>query len=390
MKDRKIYCLNNISEVGLNSFREGYSLTDKLDEAAAVLVRSAKMHDMEFPPSLRSIARAGAGVNNIPLERCSEAGIVVFNAPGANANSVKEIVIAGMLLASRDLMGGASWVRDHASDPEIVKSVEAAKKAFAGHEIAGKTLGVVGLGAIGWRIANAALDLGMDVVSYDPYMSLSSAWQLSPQVKSTSDLGELVAQSDFITLHVPANEKTNKMISADIVARMKAGATLLNFSRDTIVDEEAVAAALAADKMHKYVTDFANPLTVTLPGAIVLPHLGASTQEAEDNSALMAARELQNYLDTGNITNSVNYPSIDLGVSETGIRVCVLHRNEPNMLSQITGFFGNAGLNIENLANKSRGTYAVTLLDIDKPMPHDTAERLGAISGVLRVRRIED
>lgn len=389
MKDRKVYCLNAISAVGTDNFRAGYSLTDQLDDAAGVMVRSAKMHDMEFPPSLRAIARAGAGVNNIPLERCSEAGIVVFNTPGANANSVKELVLAGMLLASRDLLGGAAWVRENARDPAIAKSAEKAKKAFAGHEIAGKTLGVVGLGAIGWRVANAAIDLGMKVISYDPYMSLSSAWHLSPQVGNTSDLGELAAQSDFLTVHVPAGDKTSKMISVDIIARMKPGATLLNFARDIVVDEEAVAASLQAGKLHKYVTDFANPLTANLSGAIVLPHLGASTEEAEDNCALMAAQQLQNYLDNGNITNSVNFPAIDLGVCETASRVCVLHRNEPNMLSQITGFFGKAGLNIENLANKSRGTYAVTLLDIDETMPHDTAERLGDIAGVLRVRRIE-
>ena len=226
-------------------------------------------------------------------------------------------------------------------------------------------------------------------MSYDPYMSLSSAWHLSPQVGNTSDLGELAAQSDFLTVHVPAGDKTNKMISADIIDRMKPGATLLNFARDIVVDEQAVAASLQEKKLHKYVTDFANPLTANLPGAIVLPHLGASTEEAEDNCALMAAQQLQNYLDNGDITNSVNFPAIDLGVCETASRVCVLHRNEPNMLSQITGFFGKAGLNIENLANKSRGRYAVTLLDIDETMPHDTAERLGDISGVLRVRRIE-
>ena len=389
MKDRKVYCLNAISAIGTDSFHTGYSLTDQLDDAAGVMVRSAKMHDMAFPPSLRAIARAGAGINNIPLERCSEAGIVVFNTPGANANSVKELVLAGMLLASRDLLGGVAWVQDNASDPAIANSVEKAKKAFAGHEIAGKTLGVVGLGAIGWRVANAAIDLGMKVMSYDPYMSLSSAWHLSPQVGNTSDLGELAAQSDFLTVHVPAGDKTNKMISADIIARMKPGATLLNFARDIVVDEQAVAASLQEKKLHKYVTDFANPLTANLPGAIVLPHLGASTEEAEDNCAVMAAQQLQNYLDNGDITNSVNFPAIDLGVCETASRVCVLHRNEPNMLSQITGFFGKAGLNIENLANKSRGRYAVTLLDIDETMPHDTAERLGDIAGVLRVRRIE-
>ena len=390
MKDRKIYCLNNISAVGTDSFREGYELTDNLDEAAGIMVRSAKMHDMDFPASLRAVARAGAGVNNIPLDRCSEAGIVVFNTPGANANSVKELVVAGMLLASRDIIGGAQWVADNASDPDVGKAAEKAKKAFAGHEIAGKTLGVVGLGAIGWRVANAAVALGMKVIGYDPYVSVKSAWHLSPQVTYSTSLEDLVATSDFVTVHVPAGEKTNGMISADVIARMREGAVLLNFARNTLVDEEAVVAALEAGKLSRYVTDFATPAVAAAPHAIVLPHLGASTEEAEDNCALMAAEELQDYLDNGNITNSVNFPAINLGVCETVSRVCVLHRNVPNMLTQITGFFGKAGLNIENLANKSRGDYAVTLLDISETMPRDTAEQLSAIDGVLRVRRITD
>jgi D-3-phosphoglycerate dehydrogenase len=362
---------------------------DSIDNAAGVLVRSAKMHDIAFPPSLRVIARAGAGVNNIPIERCTEAGIVVMNTPGANANSVKELVVAGMLLASRDLIGGASWVRDNAGDPNVDKAAEATKKAFAGHEIAGKTLGVVGLGAIGWRVANAAVALGMKVIGYDPYLSIKSAWHLSPQVQSSSDLGELVSACDFVTVHVPAGDKTNHMISAEVIARMKPNAVLLNFARDLLVDEAAVAAALGEGKLGRYVTDFANPLTAGLEGAIVLPHLGASTEEAEDNCAVMAAEQLQEYLDHGNITNSVNFPDIDMGHLETEARVCILHHNVPNILSQITGFFGSHDLNIENLVNKGRDGYAITLLDISRPMPHDTVEQLKKNSAVLRVRRIE-
>lgn len=389
MKDRKICCLNAISPVGLGILREGYTLVDDIGESAGVLVRSAKMHDMVFPESLRAIARAGAGVNNIPIERCSEEGIVVFNTPGANANSVKELVIAGMLLASRDLMGGAAWVKEHANDPNVGKLAEKAKNAFAGHEIAGKTLGVVGLGAIGWRVANAAVALGMKVVGYDPYLSIKSAWHLSPQVARSTDLDELAATCDFLTVHVPAGDKTQHMISADIIAHMKPSAVLLNFARDVLVDEQAVAQALAEGRLARYVTDFANPLTAAMDHTIVLPHLGASTEEAEDNCALMAAEQLQDYLDNGNIANSVNFPAIDLGPCETASRVCILHRNLPNMISQITGFFGKNDLNIENLANKSRGDYAVTLLDLSRPMLHDTVEQLKKIEGVLRVRRIQ-
>ena len=385
MKDRKIYCLNQISPKGIAEFRDGYAVTGELDEAAGVLVRSANMHDVEFPDGLRAIARAGAGVNNIPIDRCSEAGIVVFNTPGANANSVKELVIAGMLLASRDLIGGNEWVREN-----IKKAAEQAKKAFAGHEIAGKTLGVVGLGAIGVLVANAAASLGMDVCGYDPYLSVESAWKLSPKVRHMESLEELAEVSDFLTVHVPANDATKHMIDAKVIARLKRGAVVLNFARDSIVDEEALGNGIDSGLVRTYVTDFANPVSARLKSAIVLPHLGASTDEAEDNCALMAARQMQDYLDNGNITNSVNFPAIDLGTCETAARVAILHRNLPNTIAKITGFFGESGLNIENLANKSRDAYAVTLLDLDKAMPHDTVERLKEIEGVLRVRRVKE
>ena len=388
MKDRKIYCLNNIAAVGTDRFRSGYTLVDSIDEAAGVLVRSADMKEMTFPAGLRAIARAGAGVNNIPLDRCAEEGIVVFNTPGANANSVKELVLCGMLLASRDITGGIAWVKENADDENIAKTTEKAKKAFAGNELMGKTLGVIGLGAIGVLVANAAVSLGMKVYGFDPYLSVNSAWHLSPMVIHAEKIEEIYAASDFITIHVPATASTKGMIGEDAIAKMKPSAVLLNFARDTLVNEPALAAALESGAVKCYVTDFPTPGSAHMKNAIVIPHLGASTEEAEDNCAVMAVKQLQDYLDNGNIHNSVNYPEISLGFCETEARVGILHRNIPNMLSQITNFFGNQGLNIENLANKSRGDYAYTLLDISHPMPRDTVERLKEIDGVIRVRRI--
>ena len=388
MKDRKIFCLNNISEAGLEKFRSGYEITDTIDEAAGVLVRSADMKNMEFPPELRAIARAGAGVNNIPLDRCSREGIVVFNTPGANANSVKELTIAGLLLAARDIIGGAIWVKDNADDENISKAAEKAKKAFAGNEITNKKLGVIGLGAIGVQVANAAVDLQMDVLGYDPYLSVDAAWSLSRATHITRNLDDIYEQCDYITIHVPCNDSTRGMINAEAIAKMKDGVRFLNFARDALVDEKAMGDALESGKVRAYVTDFANPLSVKMKNAVVLPHLGASTDEAEENCAIMAVKELQDYLDNGNIRNSVNYPSVDAGICQTVARVAILHMNIPNMLSQITAFFGRNGLNIDNLASKSRGDYEYTLLDITAPMPHDTVERLKEIEGVLRVRRL--
>ena len=388
MKDRKIYCLNNIAKVGTDGFRPGYTLIDSMEEAAGVLVRSADMKEMTFPAGLRAIARAGAGVNNIPLDRCAEEGIVVFNTPGANANSVKELVLCGMLLAARDVAGGIRWVRENAGDANIAAATEKAKKAFAGNELQGKTLGVIGLGAIGVLVANAAVSLGMKVYGFDPYLSVNSAWNLSPAVRHAETIEEVLSAGDYITIHVPATPKTKGMIGADAIARMRRGAVLLNFARDTLADETAVAEALESGALKRYVTDFPTPASARMKNAIVIPHLGASTEEAEANCAVMAVKELQDYLDNGNIHHSVNYPEISLGVCETEARVGILHRNVPNMLSQITNFFGNQGLNIENLANKSRGDYAYTLLDISHPMPRDTVERLKEINGVIRVRRI--
>ncbi|MBR3494022.1 MAG: phosphoglycerate dehydrogenase [Clostridia bacterium] len=390
MKDRKIYCLNNIARVGTDRFRPGYELVDAIDEAAGVLVRSADMKEMAFPAGLRAIARAGAGVNNIPLDRCAEEGIVVFNTPGANANSVKELVFVGLLLAARDIAGGIAWVRENKDDPAIAKTTEKAKKAFAGHELQGKTLGVIGLGAIGVLVANAAVGLGMKVLGFDPYLSVNAAWKLSPAVRHAEKVDEIYTESDFVTIHVPATPATKGMVSAEAIAKMKDGAVLLNFARDALVDEAAVAEALASGKLARYVSDFPNPVSAAMDKAIVIPHLGASTEEAEDNCAVMAVDELQDYLDNGNILHSVNYPDVNAGVCETAARVAILHRNIPNMLSQITAFFGSQGLNIENMANKSRGEYAYTLLDLSEPMPRDTVEHLKAIEGVLRVRRVTE
>ena len=390
MKNRKIFCLNNIAKVGTDRFRPGYELVDAIDEAAGVLVRSADMKETVFPDGLRAIARAGAGVNNIPLDRCAEAGIVVFNTPGANANSVKELVLCGLLLAARDVAGGIAWAKENKADPAIAKTTEKAKKAFAGRELQGKTLGVIGLGAIGMLVANAAVSLGMKVYGFDPYMSVNAAWKLSPAVRHAEKVEELYAVSDYVTIHVPATASTKGMVNADAIAKMKDGAVLLNFARDALCDEQAVAAALESGKLRRYVTDFPNPVSAAMDKAIVIPHLGASTEEAEDNCAVMAADELQDYLDNGNILHSVNYPDLNAGVCETAARVAILHRNIPNILSQITAFFGTQGLNIENLANKSRGEYAYTLLDLSARMPRDTVEKLRAIEGVLRVRRVKE
>ena len=388
MKDRKVFCLNNISPVGLEKFRAGFTLVDSIDEAAGVLVRSTDMKEMQFPPELRAIARAGAGVNNIPIERCAEEGIVVFNTPGANANSVKELVIAGLMLAARDVVGGAEWVKDHAEDPNISKTAEKAKKAFAGNEVYGRTLGVIGLGAIGAQVANTAVQLGMTVYGYDPYISVDTAWHMSRAVNYVETLDELYEKSDFITIHVPFLPSTKGMIDAAGIAKMKDGVRFLNFARDALVDEEAMTQALESGKVRCYVTDFANPVSAKMKNAVVLPHLGASTEEAEDNCAIMAVKELQDYLDNGNIKNSVNYPDLNAGICQTAARVAILHHNIPNMLSQITSFFGKHGLNIENLSSKVKGNYEYTLIDLSAPMPVDTVERLKEIEGVLRVRRV--
>lgn len=389
MKDRKIHCLNNIAQVGLDRLRDGYTITDDINEAQGILVRSADMKETQFPKCLRAIARAGAGVNNIPLERCAEEGIVVFNTPGANANGVKELVVAGLMLASRDIAGGIEWVKENADDPTVTKDAEKAKKAFAGTEIKGKKLGVIGLGAIGVMVANTAWQLGMDVYGYDPYISVGAAWNLRTEIKHCENIEEVYELCDYITIHVPAMESTKGMISAEAIAKMKEGVYVLNFARDTLVDDDAMAAALESGKVAKYVMDFPNARTVNMKNCIVTPHLGASTEESENNCAVMAADELQNYLDNGNIIHSVNYPDLDAGICKTESRIACLHENIPGMLSNITSTMGKENVNIANLYNKSRDKFAYTLMDLDERMTDEALQALSNIKGMRRVRIVK-
>lgn len=385
----KYTCLNPIAQVGLGLFGDNYEKVDTLEEAKAVLVRSAAMHDLELPENLEAIARAGAGVNNIPLEKCAEKGIVVFNTPGANANGVKELVIAGMFLASRDIIGSVNWVQAERQNEEIAKLTEKQKKNFAGHEIQGKKLGVIGLGAIGVLVANAAVNLGMEVYGYDPYISVDGAWKLSRSVKHINDVNEIYKECDFITIHVPLLDSTRKMINQDAIDKMKDNAVILNLARDLLVDEDAVVRALKEGKIRKYVTDFPNPTTAGEKDCIVIPHLGASTEESEDNCAIMAVQELKDYLENGNIKNSVNYPKCDLGERTGACRVAINHRNVKNMISQFTSIFGEGDINISNMVNKSRGDYAYSLLDFEHSVPAEMIEKIRSIEGVLRVRVME-
>ena len=389
MKDRKIHCLNNIAQIGLDRLRDGYTITDDINEAQGILVRSADMKETQFPKCLRAIARAGAGVNNIPLERCAEEGIVVFNTPGANANGVKELVVAGLMLASRDIAGGIEWVKENADDPTVTKDAEKAKKAFAGTEIKGKKLGVIGLGAIGVMVANTAWQLGMDVYGYDPYISVGAAWNLRTEIKHCENIEEVYELCDYITIHVPAMESTKGMISAEAIAKMKDGVYVLNFARDTLVDDDAMAAALESGKVAKYVMDFPNARTVNMKNCIVTPHLGASTEESENNCAVMAADELQNYLDNGNIIHSVNYPDLDAGICKTESRIACLHENIPGMLSNITSTMGKENVNIANLYNKSRDKFAYTLMDLDERITDEALLALNNIKGMRRVRIVK-
>lgn len=384
-----IHCMNNISDKGIALLSSDYRLTDDFSQAEGILVRSASLHEAELPVGLRAIARAGAGVNNIPLDRCAEEGIVVFNTPGANANAVKELVIAGLMMGARDIAGGIQWCRDNADDPAIGKAAEKAKKAFAGTEILGKKLGVIGLGAIGALVANAAVDLGMDVYGYDPFVSVDAAWRVSSAVHHVTNLDDIFAACDYLTIHVPATPDTVGMVGAQAIAQMKGDVVVLNFSRDTLVDEAAMAAGLESGKVRRYVTDFATPAVMAMEGAVVLPHLGASTAEAEENCAVMAVHELMDYLENGNISNSVNYPACNMGPRPAeGARIAVLHANVPNMISQISGALAATGANIANLTNKARGEHAYTLIDVDGAVADDALAALRAIEGVRRVRAI--
>ena len=384
----KYHCLNPISAVGLDQLDENYVNVETAKGADAILVRSAKMHEMEFDKNLKVIARAGAGVNNIPLERCAEEGVVVFNTPGANANGVKELVIAGMLLAARDIIGGINWVQEYEEDGDIAKITEKKKKVFAGTELEGKKLGVIGLGAIGVRVANAAVHLGMEVYGYDPYVSVDSAWRLSRNIHHAKTADEIYKECDYITVHVPALEDTKGMINKDAISLMKKGVVILNFARDVLVNQEDIVDALVSEKVRCYVTDFPTKEIVGVRGAIVIPHLGASTEESEDNCAKMAAAEVKDFLENGNITHSVNFPDCDMGAKGEGERITILHKNIPNMIGQFTALLAEKNMNIEVMTNKSRKEYAYTMLDVDGTVSEDVEAQLAAVEGVLKVRVI--
>lgn len=380
-------CLNAIAEIGLENFAEQYVQTDDIKEADAILVRSADMHDMELPENLQAIARAGAGVNNIPLEKCAEKGIVVFNTPGANANGVKELVFAGMFLAARDIIGGANWVQSQIGNEAVSKETEKEKKKFAGSELQNKKLGIIGLGAIGVQVANTAIHLGMDVYGYDPYISVDTAWNLSRSIKHINDVNEIYANCDYITIHVPLLDSTKNMINAEAISKMKKHVVILNFARDLLVDEAAVIQAIEEGRVHRYVSDFPNPVTVGKKGVILTPHLGASTVESEDNCAVMAVKEIQNFLENGNIRNSVNYPNCDLGICMAESRLAIYHKNVKKMISRFTDALSDT--NIKNMSNTSKGDYAYTLFDLDARVTPEVVEQLKAIEGVVKVRVVK-
>ena len=385
----KYACLNPIAAVGLNNLTDAYERTEDFATADAAFVRSAKMAELVPGENLLAVARAGAGVNNNPPADYAKKGIVVFNTPGANANGVKELVLAAMLLASRDIIGGIDWVKANASDADIAKTAEKAKKAFAGTEIQGKKLGVIGLGAIGQKVANAAVALGMEVYGYDPYLSVDAAWNLSRAVKHCKNVEAIYQNCDFITVHVPALESTKGMINAETIAMMKTGVIIINAARDALVNEADMLAALESGKVRKYVSDFPNATTAGKKGCIVIPHLGASTEEAEDNCAVMAVKEMRDYLENGNIVNSVNYPTCSLGPVNKAGRIAICHKNEANMIGTFTSILGNAKINIDAIANKSRGDIAYTLIDVDSPVPTMVIDALKQSDAVIRVRVIK-
>lgn len=385
---KKIKLMNKIAAVGTDVFdKDVFEVSDAVDSPDAIMVRSANLHDMEFNPELIAISRAGAGVNNIPTDECARRGIVVFNTPGANANGVKELAVAALILASRDVVGGVEWVKSIAEDPDIAKTVESGKSKFAGCEILGKTLGVVGLGAIGGLVANAAKNLGMKVVGCDPYLTVNAAWSLSSAVHHAESYDEIYATADYITLHVPSTPTTKGMINKDTIAKMKDGVRIINLARADLVNSDDIREALESGKVAAYVTDFPTPATVGMKNTVNIPHLGASTMESEDNCAVMAAQELVDFISTGNIKNSVNYPSV--AIPHTGAaRICLAHRNVANMLAKITGIVSGAGINIENLSNGSKGDFAYTIVEIGVAVPAEIIPKLEAIEDMIRVRVI--
>ena len=384
----QVHYLNKISPKGTDLWNDKYQIADQMQDADAILVRSAAMHELEFSKKLVAVARAGAGVNNIPLDRCAEEGIVVFNTPGANANGVKEMAICGMLLGSRDVVGGVNWVKSIKDEGDVAKKVEKGKSQFAGNEIMGKKLGVIGLGAIGGPLANAAISLGMQVYGFDPYISIDAAWHLNSNIIPVNSREEIYEKCDIITLHVPLLETTKHMINADTLAMMKDGVILLNFARDKLVDDDALEAALKAGKVKRYITDFPNDKTAGMEGVVAIPHLGASTEESEDNCAMMAVRQVMDYRENGNITNSVNYPACNMGVCQKAGRVVILHKNIPNMITRFASRFADRHINISDMLNRSKGDYACSMLDLDDPTPTDLAAELEKIDGVVRVRVI--
>ena len=385
----KVNCLNPIAQVGMDVFTDAYERVDNLADAQVAMVRSAAMHDLELPEDLLAIARAGAGVNNIPLDKCAEKGIVVFNTPGANANGVKEAVLAGMFIAARDIVGGINWVQCEKADPTIDKLVEKKKSQFAGTELKGKKLGVIGLGAIGVLVANVCRHLGMEVYGYDPYISVDAAWSLSRNIKHINNLDDIFTTCDFITVHVPLIETTRKMINEEAIAKMKDGVIILNFSRDSLVDDDAMEKALESGKVRRYVTDFPNARTANMPGVIAIPHLGASTEESEDNCAVMAAKQLRNFVENGNIKNSVNYPACDMGACKSEGRVTICHQNIPGILGKLTSVCAEEGVNIQDLTNKSKAAWAYTMMDINSEVSEQLINALEAVEGVVKVRKIK-
>ena len=384
----KVKTLNKISDIGLKEFTDNYSFTEELNEVDAVLVRSADMKSLDFGGNLLAVARAGAGVNNIPLDKCAEQGIVVFNTPGANANAVKELVIAGLLLAARDVVGGINWVQANKDAEGLSKLVEKEKSNFAGNEIEGKKLGVIGLGAIGVLVANAAKRLGMEVYGCDPYISVEHAWSLSRDVIHVKTVEEIFRTCDYITVHVPLMDATKHMINADSLKLMKDGVVILNFSRDALVNDEDIEKALACGKVKKYVTDFPNEKSANMDGVIAIPHLGASTEESEDNCAVMAVKEIMNYLENGSIKNSVNYPNCEVAKLISKARITLLHKNIPSMITKFTTVLSSYNVNIEEMVNKSRGDYAYSVFDIDTEVTEEMKKALEEIEGVLKVRAI--